>query len=939
MSLYTSGDVIHLLFSSFQEKNSGVKVTSISISKSVQHSIKKREPKNSSSKKKEKQEVSVLLDKKSKKVNRKSVLERHKKDMTNSVQAQSICKNQSKAGFSTVLNTTDMRCKSDSSCKSKHVTFSDGTVKFRRTAHLPEDNTKQPQSVQTFQQPTQEGCDHRNTDEQQLVYQQAEATSGAVETTSSLSENLVPVGVCRTIPLTKPKDNTILGNSVDLNHCIETSHGSNCLNNASLACLSSKVPCQSFKGVDSHLNGDNSLSLDVECLGEQNHMTSQASFNPVSLAAKAISGDRSPLSQPSGSCLYDRSRSTFQERAVAFGKVSSELLRSGNMVRSLSSSTGSNKPAQAADCISACRNNHNHDDYVGLPINSRGEFVKVHPGGTPNSVDIFRRQCLGENSSCPSASPTVLSPITCTDHANLRPSYHARQICAIDQSVFHADPRFTPTAPMAYGTDIRQLPSSERTKIHYYTIPSNKYPCAKQQELSMECLCSECLGHHNPQQKLLGMRNHYLSQNFGQDTQHNAETTVRLMGKTVTLGTSSIQCTRLNNETPCSSKQIQAEDQFFQGTRTKVFPQLFHGRLVYPPSACRISDGERQPSGNPSHFSFVPAAVRAFVPGTSSLRTNGHNQQPELATANNRYVQPVDWRNESELGNQQSVMANQVQSNAEDMLLGSIHCRHAQTVAPESPFNTRNSARNFMEKGPASYLQSSYPTQQQFSNMAERTAASSFASGSAVQKTPGLTTQTKFTSLRPLPPSVIPSHVYSADCAPLPHGSVTTFHPSVPTSYPPSNSSAPGNSVFEIESMRWTIMGSRPEGLEHLRNCKRLAEKDDVPLTLPKKPCTAAQKGLHMLPFAETGLEFRGSRPDAQPQPSDVPICLDDEAEANLRLGNRESHPTWSKAVSTMIPVKLKPGAKHVRQTSASSVYQENPWPVHLITPPLAPGE
>ncbi|XP_066365512.1 uncharacterized protein [Miscanthus floridulus] len=273
-----------------KEKNSGVKVTSISISKSVQHSIKRREPKNCSSKKKEKQEVSVLLDKKSKKGNRKSVLERHKKDMTNSVQAQSICKNQSKAGFSTVLNTTDMRCKSNSSCKSKHVTFSDGTVKFRRTAHLPEDNTKQPQSVQTFQQPTQEGCDHRNTDEQQLVYQQAEAISGTVETTSSLSENLVPVGVCRTIPLTKPKDITILGNSVDLNHCIETSHGSNCLNSTSLACLSSKVPCQSFKGVDSHLNGDNSLSLDVECLGEQNHMTSQASFNPVSLAAKAISG-------------------------------------------------------------------------------------------------------------------------------------------------------------------------------------------------------------------------------------------------------------------------------------------------------------------------------------------------------------------------------------------------------------------------------------------------------------------------------------------------------------------------------------------------------------------------------------------------------------------------------------------------------------------------
>ncbi|KAG0518828.1 hypothetical protein BDA96_09G210900 [Sorghum bicolor] len=912
-----------------KEKNSGVKVTSIRISKSFQHSIKNREPKNSSFKKKEKQEVSVLLDKKSKKGNRKSVLERHKKDMTNSVQAQSICKNLSKAGFSTVLNTTDMRCKS-SSCKSKHVTFSDGTVKFGRTTHLPEENTKQPQSVQTFEQPTQEGRDHHNTDEQQLVYQQAEAISGSVETTSSLSENLVPAAVCRTIPLTKPKDITILGNSVDLNHCIEASHGSTCLNSASLACLSSKVPCQSFKGVDSHLNGDNSLSVDVECLGEQNHMVSQASFNPVSLAAKAVSGDRSPLSQPSGSCLYDRSRSTFQERAVAFSKVSSELVRSGNMVRSISSSTGSNKPAQAADCISACRNNHNRDDYVGLPINSRGEFVKIHPGSTPNSVDIFRRQCLGEKSSCPSASPTIFSPITCMDHVNLRPSYHARQICAIDQSVFHADPHFTATAPMAYRTDVRQLPNSERTKIHYYTTPSNKYPCTKQQELSMECFCSECLGHHNPEQKLLGMRNSCLSQNFGQDTQHNAETTMRLMGKTVTLGTSSIHCRRLNIETPCSSKQSQAENQFFQGTRTKVFPQLFLGGLVYPPST--FSDGERQPSGNLSHFSFVPAAVRAFVPGTSSFRTNGRNQQPELATANNPYVQPVDWRNENELGNQQPVMANQVQSNAEDMLLGSIYCRNTQTVAPESSFNTRSSARNFMEKGPASY-QSSYLTQQQFSNMAPRTTASSFASGYAVQKAPGLTTQTKFTSLRPLPPSVFPSQVFSADYAPS-HGAVTTFHPSVPTPYPVSNSNAPGNAVFGIESMRWTMMGSRPEGLEHLRNCKRPAETDDFPMTLPKKPCTAAQKGLHVLPFAETGLELRGSRPDVQPQSQ--PICLDDEDEADLRLGNTESHPAWSKAVSTLRPVKLNPGAKHVQHPSAN---QENPWPVHSITPPLAPGE
>jgi len=36
-------------------------------------------------------------------------------------------------------------------------------------------------------------------------------------------------------------------------------------------------------------------------------------------------------------------------------------------------------------------------------------------------------------------------------------------------------------------------------------------------------------------------------------------------------------------------------------------------------------------------------------------------------------------------------------------------------------------------------------------------------------------------------------------------------------------------------------------------------------------------------------------------------------------------------------PLKLKPGAKHIVQPSACGMYQENPWPVHSVTPLLAP--
>ncbi|XP_062181559.1 uncharacterized protein LOC133885822 isoform X2 [Phragmites australis] len=915
------------------ETSHGVKAASISISQLFQDSIIKRKLKKSLSKKKRIQGVSLLLDKKSKKGNKRSVLDSQKKAITNSVQAQSILKKQSKAGFSTLLNNTDVRCKFNPSCKPKHVTFSDDGW----TAPLPEDNTEQPQLVQTSQQPSHECHDHHNTDEPQLVYQQADAISVAVdEDTSSLSEIVVPTGVCRTVPLAKPKDRTILGNSVDLNHRIGISNRSNCLNSIGLACLSNKVPTQNFDGVDSHLADNECLNLDVECLVEENQMIPQRSSNLVSLAVKAISGDinRSPLSQPSSSCLNDRSRSMLQGRLVAnchFDKVRAKLLRTCNgVVNSISSSTGSNKSAdaQAADCVSACRNTYFSDNYVGLPLNSRGEFIKVHPGGTPNSIDIFKRQCLGENSSCPSALPTFFTPRTCTDHVNLRTNHHVPQIYTADQFVFHPDPHYAPTAPTAYGMDFRQLSSSERMKTHNYPILSNRYPCNNQQEFSVEYFCTGCMGHHNPQQKLLGMQSCYLSLNCEQNTQPTDETTMRLMGKTVTLGTSGIQCRGLNNETPCSSKQSLAEDHSFQGACTKAFPRLFQGGLVDPSSAFRISDSERQPSEKPSYFSFVPAAELRSGLDTDSFRTSGHNQQPELAAPNNLYVQPVSCCNKGGLGHQQPFMANQVQSSAEDMLFGSMHCRQSQSAAAVSSFNRMNSARNFVEKSPAPYHSSCLT--QQLSNMTQRTPISSFPSGYAVQSTPGLTTQTKFTSLPPLPPSVISSHCRSADYA-QPHGSSPTFFPSIPLPYPMNKSNAPGDAIFKDESMKWSSIGSKLEGFKHMkRSCKRPAEKDDVFLTLPKKHCIAVQKDLSLFPIPEKGLEFCGPGPNARLL--DMPVGFGSEPEADLRLGNKDAHSTWSDPVNMVRPVKLKSGARHVLQPSASSMGQENSGPVHSVT-------
>ncbi|GJM89086.1 hypothetical protein PR202_ga05684 [Eleusine coracana subsp. coracana] len=227
---------------------------------------------------------------------------------------------------------------------------------------------------------------------------------------------------------------------------------------------------------------------------------------------------------------------------------------------------------------------------------------------------------------------------------------------------------------------------------------------------------------------------------------------------------------------------------------------------------------------------------------TNSFRTNGYNEQPVLPAANNLYVQPATWCNKGEL--RQPIMPNQAQSSAEDMLLASMHRRNTQNVASVPCLNRRNSVRNFMEKIPAPY-QPGYFTQK-FSNMTQRNLTSSSLSGyAAVQNS---TTQTKFTSLPPLPPSLAPSRIRSLDYAQHRGTNTSTFNPSIPAVHQTSRSGAPGNAMPRDERLKWAVMGSNVEGSGQLnQNGKRPAERDDAFLTSPKKACTASGKDSNLL--------------------------------------------------------------------------------------------
>jgi hypothetical protein len=925
--------VICIYLFSFQEKSGSVKATSVSISPLFQDLIRKKTVTKSIGKKKGNQGVSVLPDKKGK--GKKKSFSENKKDATkNGVHAQSILNKQSKVRFSTVLDSTDVTCKSNSSCKPNHVTFSNDILGWT----APE----QPQSVQKSQRHSEEGLDHHSGDELQLFYRKADCLPGATEgDTGSLTEIVVSTGVCCTFPIAKPKEGTAVPNAVDRNQCTEISNSSNHFSSNSLPYLSSKTPSQNLDGVYSHLNNNEDFSLDIECLEEENHVIPQESSYPVSLAVKAIYGDhRSALSQPSNSGLDDRRRSTLTQRMITnhhhqqqqqpsllvpakpftnhhLSKFHHRFIgTSKDVMNGTRSSAGKPSDAQTTDCTSACRNKYLSNDYMGLPLNSHGEFVKLRPSGsgTPSSINISQRQCLGESSSC---------PMTCTDHVILKPSQQVPKTYTVDQS-----PHFTPTAPKEYEMDFGWLPFPERMEGHKYTVPGNKCPFTNQHEPSAVCFCSEHMECHNPQQKLSGMQSCFMRHDCEQNTLPTAEATMRLMGKTVTLGSSSIQCRDLNIDSPVFIKQTQAEDRSYGPPCRKAFPQLFHWEMVDPP-AFRIPHGERRLSENLSFLSFGPAGELRSELDTNSFRTNGYSQQPKPA-ADNLYVQPATWCNEGELQHQHPVMPNQVQSPAEDMLLVSMHHRNTQNVASGPCFNGRNGIRNSMEKRWAPYPPG-YFTQK--SNMTQRNLISSSLSGyAAVPSAPGLTTQTKFTVLPPLPPSLATSHVNSPDYAHHRGSNSITFDPSIPAVYQASKSSAPANSISRDKRLKWAMMGSNVEGSGHVNgNSKRPGEKDGALLTSPKKPCTAAQKDLNLFPIPQRDLQFCGTRPDAQPVV--MPASFRPGPQPDLQHGNRGAHTTWSYPVSMVMPDKSKPGAKRTIQPSASSTGQDILWSMNPVTP------
>jgi hypothetical protein len=219
------------------------------------------------------------------------------------------------------------------------------------------------------------------------------------------------------------------------------------------------------------------------------------------------------MREPSISCLVDKDQISHADHSVALPGTNI----SNRSLLSFSSSTGSNKSSSANthlnnDCFSnlCCP-----EEFIGLPLNSQGELaINPKPNLIPNSREFFNRNemlpgpsggvLLSGSVPVPVPAPLPVGPIGMVSpesDVRMRPLYF--------KDKFGMEHYYTPLMPVRPGFGFMQLPGFERMEIQSYDplldhtiMPTNIYEIGKK----------------------------------------NAEPTVRLMGKNVSLGRSSKDC-------------------------------------------------------------------------------------------------------------------------------------------------------------------------------------------------------------------------------------------------------------------------------------------------------------------------------------------------------------------------------------------------------------
>ncbi|XP_008803725.2 uncharacterized protein LOC103717205 [Phoenix dactylifera] len=780
------------------------------------------------------------------------------------------------------------------------------------------------------------------------------------------------------------RERSSLGEVVDLNSAIQSSSNSNNIHSGSSGLSASHVYSGKQQVLNSYgkegSNSDEGIHSDKRT--KSNLPAPIESGISSSEIMSSLAMTRNLLSQPSTTCSVmsmetnERQPDLFLGPRIDVDRCVSEIqpmrfITPKNLRSSICTSfglKGSGETRLVSDQMPICKDKCIDGDFIGLPLNSQGELIKLHSSGKFGLLDLFKHQntVVGSCHSFP-VSDLVESRRN-MDHINMRGKFPAAPLYMKDQLRWYPERCSNPASiPVTSGLGIMQLHGFERMEVQNHLAMRDKDQHFHHGPNYMKVSCYGCREHSQQDHNLNNREKFQAEGNLNHGVQPAHQPTMRLMGKNVTVGKSSEDCRNFDDGKIWTDKEIISEHSPSVRLSDTSLPSrwLQQEWFKHPASeASRLfqplessSSIYRSPAVEPrfDHMHFDCQEQWISRNGLSSTmrnhgsRMNPCSHPPPQTMPNkipNRAVNSVtDY---VEVGHQIPFMATP-QNISQHMLLMSTHCKHSQsfsfsTSSISHPAFLSQNCGNFVE---SSSVQSSLCQPEWLLNAEQHKNGNKssfpFCSDPIGIHHPCTTSGSKLPLLPFMyPTSIISFPIYNTSSSHTCGSTPVVHSPFIPV-YPASKTTFSGNARFRNKTKHRDRTKSKLTYLKSLdranKSNKRPAAKDDGFMKPVKKPHLTIQDNSNVPPGPRREQLNVGSSDDAgTPEISalankiiDVGLPVTSNGKNGLKIPSASSSLNPSSGTRSG-PVKLSAGAKHILKPS-QNMDEDNSRPIYSTIP------
>ncbi|KAH7657703.1 hypothetical protein IHE45_17G038800 [Dioscorea alata] len=794
------------------------------------------------------------------------------------------------------------------------------------------------------------------------------------------------------LPITSPDSGTkncsdaekfSLAEPVDLNETISTSNPAISTISAShLGNTTVQIPLPegSSSNAESHViesSTDARMTLPAPIQDSVSHIDAMSAMTIV----------RNPISHQSAPCLTmnmeangRQLHSVSDPNVIMYNQIPEFqhrcLQSADDMMGRICFTTGSKGIGESritSNPASFCRERCIDNDFIGLPLNSHGEFIHLHSGHKFGFGDVSNKQRSSPSSFPNFSGPQLFEHNYSMDHLQVKDRFPSISMYEKDQwlpgphDCTHQLARSGSSFTAMSGSESSKMPNHEplRDNFFYHGTTASRGFCNG---------CKE----HSQTHNCVDMKRPRAEANLENRFQPSIQPTMRLMGKNVTVGKSTRECEGFDDGKVWTDKEIITEYSTLREsdiTNTKRWPQ--HEWLAHSSSGT-LKENLQHPQEVPSSlFQVSPFNHRSvhmnldchpqFVSRNGLSSDIGkHDPRMDHFSLAVPFQEPLNKTSRSlvnynpgteslKAGLHAPSASSHPQNACHHMLLSSTHCKHSQSIS----YSTASTSRPpYMNQGYCNFTQPSMAhsssnlppwllkaTQQ---TKYPKSTCSYSESIPLHHHTCILPGNCSFPLSSPCP-SNISFHVYGTNISqtcnsPNP---ASLLHPSLISEfavnkYNTGGSNSCRNKIKDRDVTKSKISYFRE--LDHAsRSRKRPAAKDDGLVKPMKKPNLMVHEASKAPTCSRVREQFHG-HPEVNSGPSEFQAYgnkLNDMGLQELVIGNSENISTSAlksktDGIGRAGPLKLSAGAKHTLKPS-QGVNQDKSIPVHA-TMPFAAG-